>query len=72
MPLPEHRVFYEHPMPKGAIQIPYDGTPFVFVGKKVLGCHHGGHKSKTTRLKYEQYTVSACRSKSDGAVLSCT
>ena len=36
------------------VSIPYDGTPFCFVGKKAMTCHMGEDRGKATKKKYHE------------------
>nr|CAB3261897.1 uncharacterized protein LOC100177484 [Phallusia mammillata] len=53
-PTAKCRVYWEHPTvdPDLSIPIQFDGQPFMFVGRKVMGCHQGIDKNREKKLKY--------------------
>ncbi|XP_078144935.1 uncharacterized protein LOC139933509 isoform X2 [Centroberyx gerrardi] len=57
------RVFWEWCNGKDTPLIPFDGIPFVFVGRKMMGCHRG--KDKHARKK-QQYADKRDREEQEG------
>ncbi|KAM4634766.1 uncharacterized protein ACJ7VT_003335 isoform 2-T2 [Polymixia lowei] len=57
------RVFWEWCKGKDTPLIPFDGIPFVFVGRKIMGCHRG--KDKHARKK-QQYADKRDREEQEG------
>jgi hypothetical protein len=52
--------------------IPFDGVPFFQLGVKLLQCHHGKDKHKTTKKKTEkEENVSAMHIVNCGADTKC-
>nr|CAB3261893.1 uncharacterized protein LOC100177484 [Phallusia mammillata] len=53
IPTSKGRIYWEHPGPEDGISIPipFDGQPFMFVGRKVLGCHQGVDKDKERKAR---------------------
>ncbi|XP_078489531.1 uncharacterized protein LOC100177484 [Ciona intestinalis] len=50
-PSAKERIYWEHPLPNGSVSIPFDGFPFMFVGRKVLLCQFGKDMEKDRRDK---------------------
>ncbi|XP_076820214.1 putative fumarate hydratase, mitochondrial [Clavelina lepadiformis] len=45
------RVYWEHMGIHNTVNIAFDGSPFMFIGRRVLGCHQGKDKCKKAKLE---------------------